>query len=389
MAKFSNFKLGDYDKLWSSADKQYLQKFITEASMLETRYGFAYRHFRVANLPSATDMSGTAMFRTLVVKKSANAMADFRAPLADTSQVNKDGFKENIGTIPDLGKGFQETATERYQKEKLFKQFGKDNDIIQQYIDTLQKTKDSLDARISNMAGQVLSTGNILGRNSDNGTLWYEHYTPIEAAQRVKAGTLPWTDPDCDLFSQMRDIETAYRDRTEDDQPLKWNVTDKTWRNIFLKNQKLIDNVMNYRKIALKPYDMNGTVTEEWVNEYLVAVGLISPIQVIYEGGVEETLTNRRSVSGWADNIAVLRPTGDAGIIQHSPVLDGYFAKNYKSPTVEKSVASLGDSGFMTLINTVRDNGGLPEWHTDLLCTAVPTLDKYPSMTFVTIDEAS
>ena len=380
MAKFGELNIGVYDKLWSNNDKKYLQKFIDDTAMLNVNYTFAYQHFVNASMPTETQPSGEALFRVFAKKNVADEMADFRAPLSDNTAMDKTGFTDYMGTIPDIGKGFYEKAAERYQKEKLFEQFGNDATLVNNYIDDLQKLRNTVDSRLSWMAASLMSTGQIIGVNTEGGDVWYKHKAEIPASNFVKAGgDNVWSDPNCDLVKQMRQIEQDYRESTGDEQPMKWNITLNMWRNIFMKNAQLKADIINYRKLNIEAYSINGTLAEDWVNEYLNALGLLSPIEIVKEGEVEveKGLDNRRSVKGWADNIAVFRPRGNAGEFEYTSNLDMLFAQKYQSPSVVKTTASLS-GGLMGLILSTVDNAGYPEWHTDLFCSATPALTEFP-----------
>lgn len=387
MAKFGEMKIGVYDKLWTNNDKTYLQRFIDNSAMLTVNYTFAYNHFTAAPMPTPTNASGEAIFRVWSKKTVADEMADFRAPLSENTAMDKTGFSDYMGSVPDIGKGFYEKASERYQKEKLFEQFGNDVNIVSNYIDNVQKLRNTVDSRLSWMAAQLMSTGSIIGTNTENGDVWYKQVAPIPTANVVKAGTAVWTDASCDLISQMQKIETDYRERTGDEQPLKWNITLNMWRNVFLKNEKLKADIINYRKVELLPYSIEGAMSEDWVNQYLNAIGLLSPIEIVQEGSVEveKGLDTRRDVKGWDDKIAVLRPRGLAGEFEYTNNLDVVFAQKYQSPSVTKSLASIS-GGLMSLILSTVDNAGLPEWHTDMFCSATPALTEFPYHTIVHTD---
>lgn len=392
MAKYGMKKAHFYDQLWSDADKTFLQAFIDESAMLQSKYLFAYRHFEIGNMTLPTGAHGEAVFRIVASKPRQDEMADFRAPLSATTQMDRNGVEEYLGSIPELGKGFIETATERYQKEKIVEELGTnviDTQLVSNYIKDLQALKNTIDSRLSNMAAQLLSTGKISGFNAENeGVIWYKQDAHIPAENYVKSGALTWDDPDVDLVEQMQKIEQDFRDRTGYEGAMKWNVTLNMWRNIFLKNEKLKADVVNYRTIAEKPVSLGSSMATEWVNEYLTALNITSPIEIIDEGEVLSGISIRKPVRGWEDKIAVLRPVGYAGIIQHTTTLDRTFAERFKSPVVEKMVASIGEGGIMTLVNYTKDEAGLPVWGTDLFCAAAPSLYEFPYHVIVDTSEA-
>lgn len=383
MAKYGMKKLGMYDQLWSDADRTYLQTFIDNSAMLQTKYRFAYRHFEIGGLTLPTSSKGEATFRVLVKQTRPDEMADFRAPLSATTQMDKGGAIDYLGSIPELGKGFFETTAERYQKEKIVEELGTnaiDTQLVANYIKDLQSLKNTIDSRMSNMGAQLISTAKIKGFNAANeNVIWYKQDAPVPAENFVKAGAKVWTDTSADLIEQMQAIETEFRDRTGYEGAMKWNITLNMWRNVFLKNEKLKADVINYRTVSDKPVSLGNAMAEEWVNEYLTALNLTAPIEIIEEGEVLAGVTVRKSVRGWDDKIAVLRPVGYAGEIQHTTTLDKTFAERFKSPVVERMVASLGDGGIMTLVNYTKDDGnGYPVWGTDLFCPATPSLYEFP-----------
>ena len=217
MAKFGNMNLGMYDKLWSATDKKYLQVFIDNAALLQTKYRFAYKHFVKAGMPCPTNPTGEAVFRVAAKTTRPDEMADFRAPLSDTTQMDRAGFTDYMGSIPEIGKGFYEKAAERYQKEQMFAQFGNDQatqTLLKQYIVDLQSLKNTVDSRLSNMAAQLMSTGQIIGVNESNGVEWYKQVCPIPVENFVKAKNKVWTAADCDLIQELHDIEEDFRFRT-------------------------------------------------------------------------------------------------------------------------------------------------------------------------------
>lgn len=392
MAKYGMKKLGMYDRLWSDSDKKYLQTFIDNSAMLQVKYKFAYKHFEIGDMTLPTGASGESIFRVALEKTRPDEMADFRSPLSSTTQMDEAGAEEYLASIPELGKGFMETASERYQKEQIVDTFGTnaiETRIISKYIEKLQSLKNTIDSRLSNMAAQLLSTGKIRGFNADNeSVIWYKQEAPIPKENFVKAGALVWTSPSVDLIEQMQKIEEDFRERTGYEGAMKWNITLNMWRNVFLKNKQLKDDVTNYRTVSEKPVSLGGSMAEEWVNEYLTALNLTSPIEIIEEGEVLAGIKTLKSVRGWNDNIAVLRPVGYAGEIQHTITLDKVFAERFKSTVVEKMVASLGEGDIMTLVNYTKDNAGLPVWGTDLFCAATPSLYEFPYHVIVDTSQA-
>ena len=374
--------LGIYDQIWSSSDRLYLQDFIDKTALLQDNYMFWKSQFSVDNNTTATNPDGTSVFTIAAYSNSEAGMADFRAPLAATELMDKNGLDTYQGTIPDLsGKGYRENAIERDNKEEIVtRMFGDESRIVLDYINELQKIKNSVDARISYMGAQLMTTGSVIGRNDVSGQIFYQCDAPIPSANRVKAGTYVWSNTtNCDIIAQMQKIENDFRDSTGYTGAMKWQVTSATFRNYIMGNAKLKTAITDYRKnMGLGYVNTQNDVAESWVNEYLNVLGICSPIEIVKEGEILATMDSRNVVHGWADTYAVLRPVGYAGKIKYALPKDVILYNKFagQNPAVKVSVALI--DSFMWLVNKVNQNADLPEWHSDIFCSAVPVLTEWP-----------
>lgn len=378
--KYGSIDLGRYDRLFSTSDKQYIQKFINEAGLFKTNFGFWKEHFVKDSNPTPIGVEGAAAYTVYAIDRSAAPMLDFATPFSETSQNDKDGWRFYTGTIPHANRGFVEKAKERYAKELLFKEFGNDVDIILQYVDNVQKLLDGGNQRLSNMAAQILSTGQIITDTGVGGKgqgLDFYQKADIPTANFVTAGTKVWTDPTCLLLSQMKEIEDAMRETTGYTGGLEWNIPDAMITSVFLTNTQVRETVGAFRNAQGYLYVGTRPITREEFDSYLMSENsLISPIRVVVEKQKVQTLSATASVYGWDSTIAVLRPTGYAGIIKYTQIPDIYVANTYSSLVVQKTTA-LYEGGIMGIMNTVLERGGNPEWHTDIFMDAVPALTDF------------
>ena len=379
--KFGNIDLGRYDKLFSTADRTYFQKFVDTNGILKANNRFWASKFVKDNMATPTDADGAATFKAIAVTKSLAPMADFVTPFSANPQNDNDGFAFYTGSIPDFGRGFNTTAIQRYQFEMMFKEFGRDTDIVMQYTNDLQKLYDAGNARLSNMAAQLLSTGQI---NTTTGTgrgqgIIHKSKANIPAANFLTCGAKVWSDPTCNIPQQMHDIEEDARTATGFEGTFMWEIDENFLKTTFLGNtyvQSIVKNFFAGQRIV---YDANFVITYPMLLEAMQDAnvrpfGMIVPI---YERQLEQTLTGRTSVNGWDETIAVLRPMGFAGVIKYAAIPEIVVSNSYGTSVVQKTTALL-EGGIMGIINYVKDNGGYVEWHTDMRGSAIPVLTEFP-----------
>ena len=387
MAKFELTDLGMFTKLWSDADMKYLQTFIDNSAMLKTNYNFVYQNFKVNPNIVPIGADGDMSFTVRQKINEPDGMADIKGALAKNIAIDQKGSSVYSGTLTNFGRALNPiTVLDLEQKEKVMAQFGSDSPLVMDYIENIQILKNYADSRLSNMAGQIMSTGKIKAYNdSTNGIIMYPLDAQVPSANKVTAGTKVWSASDCNILDQMSKIETNYRNSTGDLQPMKWQIPLYMWRNVFLTNSKLKEDIIAWRKLNDMTTTDGKTVMEEWVVSFINNIGLTSPIEVITEGGVEvgEAPNARKDVKGWANTVAVLRPVGFAGDILHGEILKAKLSSKYASGTVQKMVAYI-NGGIYALINSIKyDDDGYPVLHTDMEGCAVPVLTETPAHVIV------
>lgn len=380
MGKFGNIDLGRFDKLWSATDARYLQNFIDNSAMLTNNYTFWRENFSVASGIIEPDENGVMSFTVTNKIIEPDGMAEFKgSSLAKNTGIDFKGSNVYSGSLPVMGKALNpRTVLDREKDAKIIAQFGSDSRLVKDYIESIQTLKNYVDSRISNMAGQIMSTGAIVGKNdSTSGIQLYGFDAQIPTANKVTAGTKVWTATDCDILDQMYTIEEDYRQRTGDLSPHKWQIPLYMWRNSFLKNAKLKASAKDWLVANDRPVASGGTIAESTIISYINGVGLTSPIEIVLEGEVEKGIAYQKNVQGWANNVAVFRPTGFAGQVLKGEILKAKLSASYKSNSMERTVAYL-DSGVMALINSIDHSEEFPKWLTDIECCAAPVLTEAP-----------
>lgn len=370
MAKF-DFNNSNYAAFWQ--DGNILKTYIDETPYLRTNFGFWATQFAVDPMATPTDDKGLASFAIQSVKREPSPMADMRAPLARGKALDWEGLHVYNASIPHfIAPSIHEQAFERAAKARVFEQFGNDAEIIKQWTSRVQGQMDSLNQTLSNMAGQVLSTGKInynFGRAIKG--MVYDANLPKENI--IKAGTKVWSDADCALLDQMAEIEEKFRTENGfENIPMKWQIPYKMFHDVFLKNKQVKQFIKDYRTNNDLATTDGFVITEELFRTVMALYPQISPIEVI----VEKQKDYSGSVNGWRADSAVLRPTGYAGVIKHTEAIDRFMYENFGSSNISKTFTKT--NGVFTLINTSLNNGDFREWHTDMIMDAVPALDEVP-----------
>lgn len=375
-------KNGKYAQFYKDANM--LRTFLNEYALLNTNYRFWTTQFSISRNMIPTDRNGVAAFTSEVKIKGMTPMADMRAPLAHGKALDKTGTSFYTATIPDfVSPATYENAFERMYDDAIFDAYGRDKELVKEWVDNVQGQVDSLNQTVSNMSAQLLSTG-VINYKYGRGIKNYVQTVPIPKENIIKAGTEAWTSPSCKLFDQMKKIETDFRLRTGFEGAMKWQVPLKMFREVFMTNAQVIENFNVAKAIVGIVMPEIKTLNEEDVNVALQRYGGISPIEVV----VEKQLDGDKEVQGWKEGVAVLRPSGFAGEIMRTEILDRRMHDAYGAKNVTKVFSPVGESGIFTLCNITRDNGDYKEWSTEIYFSGVPALSEFPYHVIVKTDES-
>ena len=380
MAKF-DFNNSRYAKFFADKENQrMLQTFLDNRDIFFTNYGWYLTQGRIAPNPTPTNVDGVATFTVKARALEAAPMMDLRAPLGDSNQMDGKGIEWYSATIPDfIAPGFVETAAERDYKARQFEEFGNDADIVAQWAQKVQTQIDSGDATMNFMTATLMSKGSIDYTGIGRGISAPLHKASIPAENFKGAGAKAWADETIKLLSWMKTEEAKYREKRGGyGGGLVWQMTRKTYYDVFLKNAEVEELVKNYRYLNRLAYTDGMPVTS---SEFNVAFGDyegVSPIVIVTEKERNMTHTSDTFVKGWADSIVVLRPAGDAVEFEHTNILDERMIQKYGAKAIT-TVFGRTNNGLGLLVNTTTDNGRFQEWHTDLMMSAVPALINFPN----------
>ena len=369
-----DFQNSTYSKLWDSKEGGALLTYLlNDPELIRSNHNFWRQKFTVDPNITPTAADGTATFTSKLRKPESGSLLHWRSPMGDTIVRDKQGEQYYTGIIGDfISDGFREQAMEREYKEQQFiENFGNDAMIIAQFANEVQALVDSADQTLSNMGAQLISKGHIYYKYGQ-GITGGLYKAEIPAENFITAGDKAWTDPECKLLDQMREIENKFKDAWGLELPMQWEVPYDMWHNVILKNKQVLTWVLENRKVNNQVVVDDMIVTEAMVKEYIGTFEGVSPIVVIEEKQKNEGVT----VHGWKQNVAVLRPRGYAGVIRHTTILDQKMYEKYGSNLISRVFAKTLD-GLCTVENITINNGSMREWQTHLLMSATPSLDEF------------
>lgn len=381
MAKF-DFNTSRYARLFSpkQADKRLLMSIVNDEDIMGANNSWYLTQGSVDPSFTPVDSTGLATF-TVMERKLKNApLADMRAPLGDAVQIDNEGLNFYSASIPDfITPKIVETAMSREDKEKRFAMFGNDTDIMKQWITDATTLRNSMDSTMTWMTAQLMTTGKINYNGIGQGIFAPIHKADIPSANFRKSGAVVWTDPNAKILTEMQFIEGDYRLSWGDwSGAMKWQMTKKFFLNVFIKNKEVVDKINEFRTLNdLVNVTFNNINTDVFNNAWqnIRAAYGISPIELVEEKELNNTGDTETVIQGWADNIVVLRPAGDAVRFMRKQILDETYSK-YLNDAVQRNFAPI-NNGLGTLVNTTVPNGMYKEWQTVVMFSAVPALVEF------------
>lgn len=387
-----------YDRLFDTGEVGFLQQLVDTIDIDENA-NFWTEHFDVEGSEYDIDLADTKKNPAWTVRQRdirVVPMADPMAPLSETRQLETEGFGEKTGSIYGFGKGLFDTSMSKLELQaKLAQMSPEDRSLVtaaQRGIADLIKTHN---LRLSNMGAMTLSYGGaysttvaqnivpagqtptLTSQGGSGVTVVQPSYIPRDNFK--KAGTKIWSDPTCDIPSQMQKIEYDFKvaNNLDESTPFEWDIPYDIVVNILLKNDFFIAEVNRYIRleapdkvvIISNSQSALDTTTITW--QQLVAytrssISKIAPIRVVREQQTVQGITTYYTVRGWKPNTAVLRPLGKAGVVVHAvPEWAKLLRSGEVNSNIQWSMAKWNN--LIYIINKVVPNGMLKSYHTDAL----------------------
>lgn len=391
MAKF-DFNTSNYAKLFGDKliNQRLLATIVNDEDIIGVNNSWYLTQGSVDPSFTPVDTEGYATFTVRERRLSAAPMANMRAPLGDTTQLDADGLSFYSATIPDfITPKHVETAMSREDKEQRFALFGNDEEIMKQWVLQVQKLRESMDSTLTWMTAKLMTTGKIVYTGIGKGIFAPVHKADIPAENFCKAGEKAWTDPNAKIITYMQNIEARYKQAWGWNGAMKWQMTKNFFLNTFIKNQEVLDKVNEFRTlndlISVSFNTLNLDIFNNVWNQIRTAYG-ISPIELVEEKEYNETEQSSEFVQGWEDKYVVLRPAGDAVRFMRKQILDQTY-KKYLNTAITRNFAPLA-GGLGTVVNTTVPNGLYNEWQTTIMFSCVPALIEFTKHVIVDVSQA-
>ena len=369
------FSLTNYAKLWSSIEgRNVMRAILNNPELIKPNFTFWRQDFGVDREITPTNARGLASFTSYMKERDNAFMMDMRAPLGDTIPVEHRGGRSYSGSIPDYSaRGYVETAPERMQREKLMDQFADVRWLADFAQDELQRMLNQANQTLSYQAAMLLSTGNIVYKKGE-GIQGAVIKADIPKENFMSCGKEVWTSPNCNLISQMIEIQDKIKDKLEVGMSFQWQITKEMWQNVFMKNKQVQEwarfvRLQNDGVVLPETYALLSETVKSALSKY---EGL-DPIVIVEE---KQKDVVEGVVHGWANNTAVYRPVGLAGVIRRASILDKEVYEKYGNKVNSYNFTEAMD-GLGVFMNSEIVNGNFSEWHTDFFMKAVPTLEEF------------
>lgn len=381
MPKFS-FDNSVYNKLWDSNEgRTLLTQIVNDPDLVGIKPHYFPTAFTVDPNPVPTNEKGKASFTVEAKYPEHSEMMDMRAPLGEGRLGEEGEISQYSGSIPDfIAPTWKEQAMERLYKQRMFEKYGDDAAIIQGFAtDQVAPRIESGYQTLDNLALTVETTGKCY-YNEGVGIKSPIYTADIPDANRIPAGAKAWADPDCELLTQMAEIEQYFKeDKWGVTFGMQWKFDEDFFKNVILKNKQVIDTIkMNWLADNGQLIDQtssvpNSIVTEDAFNRYVVGrFPGISPIRIVKS----RQISNGKVINPWPDGVAVYCPAGFAGRILRTEILDEEVYSLFGNKACDFSFARSLD-GLMLVMNSVLPNGSLTEWQMKVMMSAVPVIEDY------------
>ena len=392
--------------LLNTAGNGFVQKLIDSSIVLNANRFFWQENFTVEGNEYQIDLGNTQKNPAWTVRMKTNRpvpTADAMAPLSEVAQLDGEGYTEQTGSIYQFGKGLYDTSMSKLELMARLRELGSvDAELLDGYVRGVGDLTNTHMYTLSNLAAQCISKG---GAYSNTGIKGFSAITVnqgayVPTANFKTAGTKVWSDPTCDIPSQMQKIEYDFKlaNNIDADAPFVWQIPYNTILTVLLQNQSFKDEINRYIRFYAKDKviivnNQGGTSldTDVVTLEDLIAysrseISKISPIIVVKEEQIVQDIKTIRTVNGWDSGKVVLRPIGvggKCGVIVHSQVADVEMIKTGEiNNTVSANASKI--LNFLYLLNEVSNDGKYKKYATKVIGRYGPVLTE--AMQHVVVD---
>ena len=368
------FGVDAFDALFSKSIE--FQKYVTNIeTAVKDKYNTAIWN---QWYPTADAYDDGDAVKVIEVIKTAAVMLDGRTRYSEFTQADHDGASSYSCSLPDFGKGFFYTMQDKEKIDKLNTLLGANGAIIDGYTDKAINLVEGAYGTLDVMALQLTSKAEIdytygMGIN-------YKQTAPVPAANKQKSGTLVWSDVDAPILDRMHEAEKYLQETLNYTGPIKWRWAKKIM-DFFLKNKQVISAVGAYLNSKGVVVQQSWGITIDQYNDWVVNGsnnGYVSKIELVPDTyALEQKLSGRTQIKPWDDDMAVLSPDMADGTTRYKAPTE--FTNLQGVPNHSVSVMQGGMLAFDNYISQTR----YPEWHTDMIMSAAPTMAHWNYIIYI------
>ena len=370
-----------FTKLWDSVEGPTIIKMVlNDPDLLYVKPHYFSTAFRIGRYVP-TDETGLASFTVTSEQPTHSTVMDLRQPLGEGKPLEEGETFGYSGSIRGfIAPTYNETATARWQKEKLMEKYGSDAAILKGFatnelaprIDSGYQTLDYLALR----AETTFKCRYDVGRGGSSNI----YAIPAEYRQYVNAGPKVWTDPDADILTSVMNIIEAKWLEWGIEIPMKIKMPEDYFRSVWMKNKNIIETLkMNWltaqgQLVAGTDTVSNWVITPENFNRYVAAsIPNFPRIELVKSKQMDKGVL----IDPWESGIIILCADNTyAGEILRTDSQDEEIYSRFANSACQFAFARTADD-LMVVMNSVLPNGNLKEYHTKVWMDAIPALTDF------------
>ena len=322
--------------------------------------------------PKASTFDEGQAIKVIEVIKTASVLLDARTRYSEFTQADHEGVAYYNSGLGDFGKGFFYTLQDKEKLSKLGALLNQNTSIIDGYTDKAINLVEGAYGTLDVMSLQLTSTGEI---NYTYGMgLRFSQQAPIPVGNKQKAGTLIWTNTEALILDRMRDAEKYVKETLNYKGALKWRWS-KAVMDSFLKNKQVIAAVGAYLNNKGIVVQQAWGITIDQYNEWVTTGsnnGYVSRIELVPETyAMNQSINGKSTVNPWNDDVAVLSPDLTDGQTRYAAPTEFSQLEGINGHNV-----AIMEGGMIAFDNYITQSR-YPEWHTDMIITAAPTMEHW------------
>ena len=328
--------------------------------------------------PAASTFDDGEAVKVIEVVKTASVLLDVRTKYSEFTQADHDGAEFYNSGLGNFGKGFFYTMQDKEKINKIGALLNQNTTIIDGYTDKALNLIEGAYGTLDVMALQ-LTSGGAINYNFGMGRK-FTQAVPIPSGNRQKSGTKVWSDISAPILDRMHEAEKYVRETLNFTGAVKWRWT-KPVMDYFLKNTQVIQAVGAYLNNKGVVVQQSWGITLDQYNDWVVNGsnnGYVSKIELVPDTyGLNQSENGRSQVKAWNDDMAILSPDMPDGTTRYTAPVEFSQLEGIGNHSI-----AVMEGGMLAFDNYITETR-YPEWHTDMILNAAPTMEHWRYQIFI------